>query len=73
MQPYGKYIILAGIVIVLIGIAVYFFGNKLNWFGNLPGDIKIEGEKGRFYFPVVTCIIVSVVLSLIFWLIRKFG
>ena len=73
MQPLAKYIILTGILLVIIGIILYFFGNKFSWFGNLPGDVKIEGEHGNFYFPIVTCIIVSLILSLIFWLIRKLG
>ncbi|GAB4050708.1 DUF2905 domain-containing protein [Spirosoma litoris] len=69
----GKYIILAGAAIILIGLVVYFFGDKLNWLGRLPGDIRIEGKNGGgFYFPVVTCIIVSIVLNLLIGLIRRF-
>jgi hypothetical protein len=41
--------------------------------GQLPGDIRIEGKRGGFYFPVVTCLLISVVLSLISWLWRKLG
>lgn len=69
---YGKYIVLIGIVIVIIGLLVWRFGNIFSWFGNLPGDIKIERESGRFYFPIVTCIVLSVLLSAILWFIRKF-
>lgn len=74
MQPtVGKYIILAGIGLVLIGIAIYFLGDKLNWLGRLPGDIRIKGrEGGGFYFPVITCIVVSIILNLIIALIRRF-
>lgn len=69
----GKYIILAGAAILLIGLVVYFFGDKLNWLGRLPGDIRIEGKNGGgFYFPIVTCIVVSIVLNLIIGLIRRF-
>ena len=69
----GKTIILIGTVIVLIGLAVYFFGDKLGWLGRLPGDIRIEGKGGGgFYFPIVTCIGVSLVLNLIIVLIRRF-
>ncbi|WP_338875539.1 DUF2905 domain-containing protein [Spirosoma sp. SC4-14] len=69
----GKYIILIGLALVLIGAVVYFFGEKLNWLGRLPGDIRIEGKNGSgFYFPVVTCIVVSIVLNLIIVLIRRF-
>ena len=69
----GKYIIAVGAIIVLIGIVVYFAGDKLNWLGRLPGDIRMEGRNGGgFYFPVVTCIVVSIVLNLIIVLIRRF-
>ncbi|SOD77977.1 DUF2905 domain-containing protein [Spirosoma fluviale] len=69
----GKYIILIGAVIVLVGILVYFFGDKLHWLGRLPGDIRINGKDGGgFYFPIVTCIVVSIVLNLIIVLIRRF-
>jgi H+/Cl- antiporter ClcA len=69
----GKYIVIIGIAIVIIGLLVWKFGNIFSWFGNLPGDIRSEGENGRFYFPVVSCILVSVAISLILWLIRKFS
>ncbi len=69
----GKYIILIGAVIVLIGLVVYFFGDRLSWLGRLPGDIRIEGKNGGgFYFPIVTCIVVSILLNLIIVLIRRF-
>ncbi|WP_080058269.1 DUF2905 domain-containing protein [Spirosoma aerolatum] len=69
----GKYIILIGAAIVLVGVVVYLFGDKLYWLGRLPGDIRIEGKNGGgFYFPIVTCIVVSVILNLIIVLIRRF-
>lgn len=69
----GKYIMLIGIGLVLVGIIVYFFGDKLNWLGRLPGDIRIEGKNGGgFYFPVVTCIIISILLNVVIVLIRRF-
>lgn len=68
----GKYIIIAGIIIVIIGLIISFAGNKFGWFGNLPGDIKIEKENVKIYFPITTMIIISIVISLILWLIRKF-
>ena len=39
--------------------------------GRLPGDIRVESENGVFYFPIVTCIVISIVLSLVFWLLRR--
>lgn len=68
----GKWIIVAGIIIVIIGVLVYFFYNKLNWLGKLPGDIRIERENFRFYFPVVTMIIISIVLTILINIFKKF-
>ncbi len=68
----GKYIIIAGVVIVLLGVIIYFFHDKLHWIGRLPGDIRVEKENFRFYFPITTMILVSVFVSLLIWLWRKF-
>jgi len=68
----GKWIIGIGVIIILIGIVIYFFHDKLNWIGRLPGDIRIERENFRFYFPITTMILLSLVGTLILWLIRKF-
>lgn len=68
----GKWIIVLGVVICIIGIIIYFFYSKLNWLGKLPGDIRIEKENVRFYFPIVTMIIVSIVLTIIINLLKKF-
>ena len=69
----GKYIIIAGVMIVLLGVLIYFFHDKLNWIGRLPGDIRIEKENFRFYFPITTTILLSLLGTLIIWLIRKFS
>ncbi len=71
MQQTGKILIFTGIIFIIAGLFIYFAGNKLNWLGNLPGDIKIEKENVKFYFPVTTMILISVVISLILYLIRK--
>ena len=60
----GNWLIGAGITLVLIGV-LYKLG-MLNWFGNLPGDIKYEGKNTKVYFPIVTMISISIVLSLVF-------
>lgn len=72
MQVYGKYFIIFGIIFVILGAILYLFGNQLNWFGKLPGDIRIEKENFRFYFPITTMILMSVILTIIINLIRKF-
>ena len=67
----GKLIILVGVILVIIGIIISFAGTRFGWFGNLPGDLKIERENVRIYFPITTMIIISIVLSFLIWLFRK--
>jgi hypothetical protein len=70
-QQTGKYILLAGVILVVLGILVYFFSDKLQWLGKLPGDIRIEKENTRIYFPWVTMLLLSLLLNGIIYLIRK--
>ncbi len=72
LRELGRTLILLGGLLVLIG-AFFFFGGKLPLrLGHLPGDIVHRGEHTTFYFPVVTCILLSVGLSLLIWLISHF-
>jgi uncharacterized protein HemY len=68
----GKWIILVGLCLVVTGVVVYFFYDKLHWIGHLPGDIRIERDNFRFYFPITTMILFSLLISLIIFLIKKF-
>lgn len=72
MPGIGKILVMVGLGIVVLGLVIWFFGNKLNWFGNLPGDVRYEGKNVRVYFPWVTMLVVSILLSLFMWLIRRF-
>ena len=67
----GKYIIVTGAMIVFLGLIIYFFHDKLNWIGRLPGDIRIEKENFKFYFPVTTMVLFSLAITLIIQVIRK--
>lgn len=67
----GKYIIVTGAIIVFLGLIIYFFHDKLNWIGRLPGDIRIEKENFKFYFPVTTMVLFSLAITLIIQVIRK--
>lgn len=72
METIARYLIIGGIVLILIGGGVYLaakFGIPL---GRLPGDIRIEGENGSFYFPITSSILVSVVLTILFNIISRF-
>ena len=63
----GRLLINAGILLVIVGLAI-ILGERLGiHFGRLPGDVRIEGRRGAFYFPIVTCLLISVILSLISW------
>ena len=70
-SQFGKYVVITGIVIVIIGIIIYFFSNKLNWIGRLPGDIRIEKDNFRFYFPITTMIIASILITIIIQIIKR--
>jgi hypothetical protein len=59
----GKYVILIGLLVVLAGIIIYFFHDKLNWVGRLPGDIRVEKENFKFYFPITTMILLSLLVT----------
>lgn len=68
----GKLLLIFGIVIVVAG-AFLFFGAKLPFrVGRLPGDISYQGRNGSFYFPIVTCILLSAALTLLFWIVSYF-
>jgi hypothetical protein len=70
MPALGKMLIMVGIIFIIMGF-VFLFGDKIPFFGKLPGDISIQKERFSFYFPITTCIIISVVLSILFAIFRK--
>ena len=67
MQEIGKGIIIFGAILIAVGLILTFF-NKIPFLGRLPGDIYVHRKNFTFYFPVTTSILISVLLSLIFWL-----
>ena len=71
MRELGKFIVIIGVVATLVGL-VMWSGFAPKWLGRLPGDIRIEREHSSFYFPIVTCIVLSIVLSLLFSLFSIF-
>lgn len=70
MNPIGKLLILAGLILLAAGL-LFLLSDKIPWLGRLPGDITIKRDNFTFYFPLATCILISVVLSLILWFFRK--
>jgi hypothetical protein len=69
MHP-GKALITVGLLLVLIGLVLTFTG-KFPWLGKLPGDIRIERDNFTVYFPLGTSILLSLILSFLFWLFRR--
>jgi hypothetical protein len=70
VRELGKYVVVIGVVVTLVGL-VMWSGFAPKWLGRLPGDIRIEREHSAFYFPIVTCIILSIVLSLLLSIFRR--
>jgi Protein of unknown function (DUF2905) len=71
MREVGKFIVIIGVVTTFVGL-VMWSGFAPKWLGRLPGDIRIEREHSAFYFPIVTCVVLSIILSLLFSLFSIF-
>jgi hypothetical protein len=73
MRELGRMMVFAGVALVAVGALVWLAarpGGLPLRLGRLPGDIAVQGKHGSFYFPVVTCILLSVALTLILWLVQ---
>jgi hypothetical protein len=70
MRELGKFVVIIGIIMTLVGV-VLWSGFAPKWLGRLPGDIRIERDHSAFYFPIVTCIVLSIVLSLLLSIFRR--
>jgi len=70
MSDLGKMLIVFGVVAIGLGVLLTLAG-KIPWLGRLPGDIVIERENFRFYFPLASCVIASVAITLLLWLLRR--
>lgn len=71
MENIGKILIVSGIILVAAGLILYFSGDKLSWLGHLPGDINIRKDNVRIFIPFTTMIILSVIVSVLLYFIRK--
>lgn len=67
----GKLLIALGAIILIAGILLFFLGDKFGWLGNLPGDVRIESGNSRVYFPIVSMIILSIILTVVINLFRR--
>ncbi|MBM9604534.1 DUF2905 domain-containing protein [Desulfopila inferna] len=76
MDNIGKIILIIGILLVVVGGLIWLFdnmfGNIFGWFGNLPGDIHIKRDNFQLFFPITSMILLSIFVSLMLWLVRRF-
>ena len=72
MADFGKLLVIIGALILVAGVALMLFGRTNLPLGHLPGDISYRGKHTAFYFPLTTSILLSIVLSLVLWVISRF-
>ena len=70
MTGFGRSLIYIGIVLVILGL-LFSMGGKIPWLGHLPGDIYVQRGRFTFYFPVTTCLLISIIMTLIFYFFRR--
>ena len=70
MNELGKFLVITGLLLVFVG-ALLWTGFGRGWLGRLPGDIHYSKGDFHFYFPIVTCLLVSIILTLLVWLFRR--
>lgn len=70
MPDIGKSLVILGLVIAVLGVLVWS-GFGRGWFGQLPGDVNVNRGNFSFHFPIVTCLIISAILTLVMWLFRR--
>lgn len=67
----GWLVFVSGLILAAIGL-IWMFAPSIPYLGRLPGDIRVERDNFRFYFPVVTCLLISILISVVVWLVRLF-
>jgi DUF2905 family protein len=72
MENIARLLVIGGVILILLGGGIYLAGKFGIPFGRLPGDIRIEGKNGSFYFPVVTSLLLSIILTIVLNLIARF-
>jgi hypothetical protein len=68
-EPVGLWVIVIGVLLVVVGAAIYF--GAFRWFGRLPGDFKFEGEHTKIYFPFVSMLLLSLLMSALMYFFRR--
>ena len=70
MGTFGRTLVLFGILLIVLGL-LFSLGSKLPWLGRLPGDIYIQRDNFTFYFPLTTCLLLSLIITLVLYLFRR--
>jgi hypothetical protein len=73
MMGLGRVLITIGLLLAAVGLLISLGGRLPLGIGRLPGDIYVKGKNSSFYFPLTTCILLSVLLSVILWIVRRLG
>ncbi|WP_198001463.1 DUF2905 domain-containing protein [Nibribacter ruber] len=68
----SKTLILLGTILIIMGLVLWLVGPRVDWFGRLPGDVRIDKPEFKFFAPFTTMLLLSVLLSLVLWLVRRF-
>lgn len=73
MSLVGKWLFFAGLAVAAAGLVLWLFGGRgwFDWAGRLPGDIRVEKEGARLYFPIVSCLVISIAISVLISLLRR--
>ncbi len=72
MESLGKIIVGIGLLLMVLGLCMWFFADKLSWFGHLPGDIRVKRPNFRFYAPITSMVIISIVLGIVLSILARF-
>ena len=72
MENLGKMLVSIGVLLTVVGLMLWLAADRLSWFGRLPGDIRIERPGFQFYAPLMTSLLISLALTLTFWLFNRF-
>ncbi|WP_372950295.1 DUF2905 domain-containing protein [Mariniphaga sp.] len=69
----ARWFIIAGVILIVIGLLLYVAPWLFSWLGKLPGDIRIENENSKFYFPITSMVVISVILTIVINIVRHLG
>ncbi len=69
----ARWFIIAGVILIVIGVLLYLAPWLFSWFGKLPGDIRIENENSKFYFPITSMVVISVILTIVINIVKYLG